>query len=75
MLLTSREGGQLSNGIRFDNHLSIILTPNSELVTLTLRNRIRSTHSPRLQMAGLVDMKGIQAKSTWGEFRQMNQKG
>jgi hypothetical protein len=24
-------------------------------------------------MAGFVDMKGIQAKSTWGEFRQMNQ--
>jgi len=26
-------------------------------------------------MAGFVDMKGIQAKFTWGEFRQMNQKG
>jgi hypothetical protein len=25
-------------------------------------------------MAGFVDMKGIQAKSTWGEFQPMNQK-
>jgi hypothetical protein len=38
-----------------------------------LHNRIRSTHSSRLQMAGFVDMKEIQAKSTWGEFRQMDQ--
>ena len=44
-------------------------------LTLTLHNRIRSTHSSRLQMAGLVDMKGMQAKSTWDEFRQMNQTG
>ena len=35
---------------------------------LTLRSRIRSTHSSRLQMAGFVDMKEIQAKSTRGEF-------
>ena len=45
------------------------------MITLMLHNRTRSTHSLRLQMAGFVDMKGIQAKFTWGEFRQMNQKG
>jgi hypothetical protein len=41
---------------------------SSFLFGLTLLDRIRSTYSSRLQMAGFVDAKGIQAKPTWDEF-------